>query len=160
MEQDNTGHAAALATILVIDDEELLRQFLCELLTLQGYRTYAAQDGLVALDIYRRQFREIDLVLTDLVMPGMHGLEVLDVMRALNPTLKAAIMSGYCDRTDLAADSLSKVVGMLRKPFSAEQLQGLLDKALHGEPLVPHALAGELAADEEGLLVECAYSTC
>jgi two-component system cell cycle sensor histidine kinase/response regulator CckA len=149
MEQDKTTQDSILATILVIDDEVLIREFLCEVLTLQGYRTLTAQDGLAALGIYKKQFKEIDLVLTDLVMPGMYGAEVLDLMRVMNPQLKAAIMSGYYDHSDLPQECLDNVVGVLRKPFSTVQLHGLLDKALNCGPLDPHFMEKGLDADEE-----------
>lgn len=158
MKQDTKAQASALATILVIDDEELIRQYLCEILTLLGYRVLAAQDGQMALGIYQRQFREIDFVLTDMVMPGMFGTELLDCMRILNPALKAAIMSGYYERADLTAESLAKVVGMLRKPFSADALRDLLDKALHSGPSASHSLVAEAEACEEWLLAEGACS--
>lgn len=153
MEQDKISETPVLGTILVIDDEELIRDFLCDVLTMYGYRALTAQDGLVALNIYKRQFKEIDLVLTDLVMPGMYGAEVLGLMRVMNPELKAAIMSGYYDRSDLPEECLANVVGVLRKPFSTEQLGGLLDKALHCGPLAPLIFVEESESDDEGWLV-------
>ena len=158
MEQDKTEHASALVTILVIDDEELVRRFLSEILTMQGYRVLVAQDGMAAIGIYKRQFKEIDLVLTDLVMPGLQGAEVLDLMRTLNPALKAVIMSGYYGSADLMEECFANVVGLLRKPFTMEQMGGLLKKALHCAPLPPFLLAGGAEMDEEeGVLAEGLY---
>lgn len=74
---------------------------------------------------------------------------MLGLMHTLNPALKAAIISGYYESADLTDVPLDSVVGVLRKPFSPKQLQGLLVKALHRKPLVPQPLTGAAVAHEE-----------
>jgi two-component system cell cycle sensor histidine kinase/response regulator CckA len=114
-------------TILVVDDEEVVRKGIVGALEYFGYKTMAAVDGQQALEIFTERTDEIDLVLLDLSMPGIPGSEVLQQMRRLAPLSKVVIFSGYA-ADDQITEQANAVVG---KPVSMTALtrtmRGVLD---------------------------------
>ena len=105
-------------TILLVEDDQDLREVTSYILTRQGYRVFEAKNGLDALAICEKQLAEIDLVLTDLVMPHMGGRELASRLAQLQPALKIAFVSGYADdRGDLANDFI-----IIEKPTSPDLL--------------------------------------
>jgi CheY-like chemotaxis protein len=82
-------------TILVVEDNEMVRTLTCEILKRQGYTVVEARHGADALDIARRYHGAIHLLLTDVVMPGMGGPELVSRLAPLRPTMKIVYMSGY-----------------------------------------------------------------
>jgi PAS domain S-box-containing protein len=112
-------------TILVVDDEEDVRELTVEALQDHGYKTLSANSGEQALDIYHQQGLAVNLVLLDLNMPGMGGYKCLQEILKINPEAKVLIASGY-SANGLAKDiHKSGAAGFLGKPF---QVQGLLTK--------------------------------
>jgi CheY-like chemotaxis protein len=92
---DNSAEGgAALVTILVVEDEPLVRMFVVDHLGDLGYRTVEAQDGSEALALWRRGER-FDLLLTDVGLPGMTGGELAEAARRLQPDLKILFATGY-----------------------------------------------------------------
>lgn len=79
--------------MLVVDDEELIRDLLITVLTQDGYEVTAASDGREAVDLLKRD--TFDLVLTDLVMPGVNGVEVLRKPKGIDPQCPVAMITGY-----------------------------------------------------------------
>jgi len=82
-------------TILVVEDNEMVRTLACEILKRHGYTVVEARHGANALDIARRYHGAIHLLLTDVVMPGMGGPELVSRLAPLRPTMKIVYMSGY-----------------------------------------------------------------
>ncbi len=116
--------------ILVIDDEVAVRKVIVRMLTSAGHEVSAAPDGAAGLRLWREA--GADLVLTDLHMPEMNGLEVIRALRAAEPTLPVVAMSGTgAAREDLtqAVQQLGSV-GILGKPFSWDELIGVIAAAL------------------------------
>jgi two-component system cell cycle sensor histidine kinase/response regulator CckA len=110
--------------ILVVDDNTAVREVISRLLRSQGYRVIAASGGAEALVICGRRPKEpIDLVLTDITMPQMSGVEFGLRLCTLRPGLKVLYMSGY-------AASLRNGVPLLQKPVSPEELAAHIQKAL------------------------------
>ena len=107
---------AGTETILVVDDEPAVRSVIVRTLHRQGFTTIECASGADALEPLRTGSRPIDLLLTDAIMPGMTGLELITRARSLHPHLPVLLMSGY------AADDLDADVPYISKPFSAEQL--------------------------------------
>jgi len=122
------GGAGARGTVMVVDDEELVRDVLCRMLEEIGYRTVGAPDGPTALDAVRNTGQHIDAVLLDLTMPGMGGRAVLSALHEVRPGLPVILCSGF-DR-DRAATTAA--AGFLRKPFRFETLEAMLGKVLGG----------------------------
>lgn len=84
-------------TILVVDDDESIRDLIIDTLSPQGYNIITASSGEEALNKCGASDRKIDLVLSDVIMPGMNGVQLVDTMRELCPEVKTILMSGYTD---------------------------------------------------------------
>jgi len=117
--------------ILVIDDEESVRFVVKEMLEFEGYEVTTAPNGKVGLQLFRKQ--PTDLIITDIFMPEMEGLETIRELHRDFPQLKIIAMSGGGESGMLSFLSFAKRFGALRtlrKPFSREELletvQGLL----------------------------------
>ena len=93
-------------TVLLVEDEDFVRNVTREVLELGGYQVIEAVDANDGLELYRQNIEIIDLILTDVVMPGMNGREFANQLLALRPDLKIIFMSGY---TDNAVVRLGKV---------------------------------------------------
>jgi len=88
----------AVESILIVDDEDDVRKLLVDVLRIGSYRVLEARDGEHALKIVEGHPHPIDLLVTDIVMPGMSGMELADTVRAKNTDLKVLFMSGYAER--------------------------------------------------------------
>jgi PAS domain S-box-containing protein len=110
------------ATVLVVDDEEIVREVAVSLLDFLGYRSLSAANGAAALEIFRTH-PEITVVMLDLTMPGMNGAAVFAALREQRPDVKVLFCSGY----DLAAtgghEGAEKPAGFLQKPYTVEDLE-------------------------------------
>jgi signal transduction histidine kinase len=104
-------------TVLVVDDEEMLLNLAQTVLTSFGYRVLTANSGARALDLFAQSTTKIDLLITDLVMPGMSGRELMDQLRVRMPRLPILTTSGYLRGSGETEDD-----NYLRKPFTAQEL--------------------------------------
>jgi CheY-like chemotaxis protein len=93
-----------------------------------------AEDGLVAVDRVRTSARPIDLVLLDLTMPKMDGVQTLRELRRLRPDLPIILMSGFAAAQALARFGEHHLSGFLQKPFTMRQLRGLAEPILERSP--------------------------
>jgi CheY-like chemotaxis protein len=119
-------------TILVVEDEEALRDATSEYLERLGYKVLTARDGEEALKIATRYPGELDLVITDLIMPRLSGRAVRERLLRLRPGVKVIFMSGYADESgETAIASLD--VPLLRKPFLLRDLGRLVRKVVDSE---------------------------
>ncbi len=109
-------------TVLVIDDEEDIREVVDTLLTTRGFRVLAAADGPAGIEIFQRSPDEIDLVLLDLTMPGMDGCEVLQVLRSIRPTVRIVLSSGFTETDAVARLGEGAVAGFVHKPYTLNTL--------------------------------------
>ncbi|MCU1345086.1 MAG: putative multi-sensor signal transduction histidine kinase [Acidimicrobiia bacterium] len=117
-------------TILLVEDESIVRDPLCQILALSGYAVLAASNAHDALSLIDARQGEIDLLLTDLVMPGRSGKELADEVREASPDTKVLYMSGYSSE-DLILDlSAHTNPGLIEKPFTAEHLLWTVRKVL------------------------------
>jgi CheY-like chemotaxis protein len=108
--------------VLVIEDEDAVRAVMRSALQDFGYRVLAAPDGELGLEEYRRHSAEIQLVLTDLMMPGLSGAEVIKILRAENAELRIIAMSGMIDAKDLGQSLNLGPLDLLSKPIGVEEL--------------------------------------
>jgi PAS domain S-box-containing protein len=110
-------------TVLLVEDEEIVRSIATRILRSRGYSVLAARHGKDALDLAARHDGPIHLLLTDLVMPEMDGHTLAIRLRALRPTLRVMFMSGYTDPpTDAESASTMSRESFVQKPFNAEEL--------------------------------------
>jgi signal transduction histidine kinase/ActR/RegA family two-component response regulator len=109
-------------TVLLVDDEDMVRELGNEILQSYGYHVVLACDGLEALEIYQHRGKDIDLVILDLLMPNLGGKDTLLKLRHINPSAKVIICSGYGAREDGLQHLLSLRVNIVHKPFKPEEL--------------------------------------
>ncbi len=126
--------APGCGTILVVDDEPMVRAFAVEGLKGLGYRVYAAENGKQALQIFEQHRDEIDCVLMDLIMPESGGVETFRRMRALDPLVKVVFASGYSTGEILGDAPDARAVAFIGKPYTLEGLSIVLRKAGAGPP--------------------------
>jgi len=119
-------------TILVTEDEYAIRNLLEKVLSEQGYRVITAADGADALDLVRQNEGEIDLVITDVVMPNLSGPEMVQRLQVDHPGMKVIFMSGYAKQGSLAAIEGDEAE-ILEKPFSPQTIRTLVRKVLDRE---------------------------
>jgi two-component system, cell cycle sensor histidine kinase and response regulator CckA len=107
-------------TILLVEDDQALRQVVYEVLEDNGYHVMTARDGHEALAICRRGTELIDLLVTDIVMPGANGVTVAKAFREHNPRLKVICMSGYTEHASLKEEILDTASVFVQKPFTTD----------------------------------------
>ena len=119
-------------TILLVEDEAIIRELTVQILESDGYQVLEAMDGAEALSVADEHGAPIHLLLTDVLMPGMNGTELADELRLRHPGLRVLFMSGYEDgRVDTEKMELGDT-GFLPKPFSTEALRGKVRGVLDG----------------------------
>ncbi|GAA2514682.1 PAS domain-containing sensor histidine kinase [Pilimelia columellifera subsp. columellifera] len=109
-------------TVLIVEDEEALRQVTERIFTRSGYRVITATDGADALALANRHEGDIHLLVTDVVMPNMLGKEVAERIRLLRPDIQVLYMSGYAQPVLAAQGRLDRDVNLIEKPFTAAAL--------------------------------------
>ena len=109
-------------TILVVEDEEVVRNLVRNLLRTFGYNVLEARQGEEALQILQRQPNGVDLVITDIVMPVMGGRQLGEHLASLNPNIRILYMSGYTDVAVVRQGTLGSDVAFLQKPFTPDVL--------------------------------------
>jgi PAS domain S-box-containing protein len=108
-------------TVLVVEDEFVVRELIVEVLKELGYSTLEADDGPAALKILDSKQR-IDLLISDIGLPGLNGRQIVDAARETRPTLKVLFMTGYAENAAIAAGFLEPGMSMITKPFAMEAL--------------------------------------
>ncbi|OGV78231.1 MAG: hypothetical protein A3K19_04750 [Lentisphaerae bacterium RIFOXYB12_FULL_65_16] len=121
---DRTAAAAPLVKlrILVVDDEELVCALASEVLQEAGHTVTTAADGNQALEIYRRHWQDIDLVLLDMMMPKLSGSETFRAMKAINPGVRVILSSGFSLDGDAQAVLSDGALGFVAKPYRRGEL--------------------------------------
>jgi CheY-like chemotaxis protein len=117
-------------TVLFVEDEPAVREGCTLLLEQLGYRVLSAGTGEEALKLHTRHQKQIDLVVVDMVMPGMGGAEVCRVLHERGNTAPVVVLSGYPPETDAQGAGIKGRVGWLQKPLEVEQLAQAVRKAL------------------------------
>ncbi|WP_213735658.1 hybrid sensor histidine kinase/response regulator [Bradyrhizobium sp. dw_411] len=114
-------HAATGETVLVVEDEPVVRSVILEMLADQGYRTLEAGDGPAGLHLLRDN-KQIDLLITDVGLPGMNGRQLADQARETRPDLKILFITGYAESVAIADGFLQPGMEMITKPFDLDNL--------------------------------------
>jgi len=109
-------------TILVVEDDAGVRGHVVEILKTLGYVVLEAQDAAVALTIIKQSGTEIDMLLTDVVMPGMNGRELANEARAMMPNMRILFMTGYSQDVIVHHGRLDGDIELIEKPFRSETL--------------------------------------
>jgi len=119
-------------TILVVEDDNLVRDIASQVLQLHGYTVFAAANGLEAVDIYRQTEGRIHLIITDLVLPGMSGRSLLDYVRSSGKPCRFLFMSGYSGEVVVRHGIMEEGISFISKPFEFETLMVKVRQVLDG----------------------------
>lgn len=122
-------------TILLVEDETNLRRLARQYLETQGYKILEAEDGAAALQIVDGHQGTIDLLLTDVIMPGMNGRELATHVIKLLPDVRVLYMSGYTENAVGHDGTLDAGINLLQKPFSLPALKDRVREVLDSEPI-------------------------
>jgi len=124
--------AAAHETVLVVDDEPIVRMLVSEVLEELGYRAIEAADGVAGLKVLGSDTR-IDLLVTDIGLPGgMNGRQVADAARRHRPDLKVLFITGYAENALISHGHLEAGMHVLTKPFAMEALASRIREIIKG----------------------------
>jgi len=119
-------------TILLVDDNSTVLETGRDVLEGLGYKVLTAEDGLLAIETYQSHQDEIDLIILDVVMPKLGGVEALKVMKSFNPAVKAMYATGYDRLSSLQIRSHAALEKVISKPFAVSQLSQLIREVLEG----------------------------
>lgn len=119
-------------TILYIDDEDIIIDVARDMLEILGYKVFVAQTGEEAIQIYKQHQNEIDLVIQDMVMPGMNGADIFKALKKINPDIKVILASGYVMNKQIAAVMEAGCRAFMQKPFRLEELSVKVREVLDG----------------------------
>lgn len=117
-------------TILLVDDEQSVRSIVTKILRRANYTVLEADGGAAALELAESHAEGIDLLITDLYMPGLHGPAVAEKLAAVRPGLKVLFMSGYADNDVVGRTGVPAGANFLQKPFSGEDLTAAVKSAI------------------------------
>ena len=118
-------------TILVVEDDLSLRELTVSMLQATGYRVIEAGNAEAALDIVKASEPGIDLLLTDVIMPGKSGVELVGLAKAIRPNLRSLFVSGYTGDVVALRGGLIPEAAFLEKPFTRSSLLKKIRSALH-----------------------------
>jgi PAS domain S-box-containing protein len=140
-----SGDAEGSRTVLLIEDTPVVRTVVRAFLESDHYHVLEAERGEDALTIARAHGGVIDLVLTDIILPGMDGKQAAEELRAVRPGIKVLYMSGYTNDSELQAGGLPPRTAFLQKPFSGDELR----EALRGLDLARSSARPDLILSNE-----------
>jgi two-component system cell cycle sensor histidine kinase/response regulator CckA len=123
-----------LRTILVVDDEQDILNIVDAALSREGFTVLRAHDANMALELFHARPASIDLLLTDVVMPGISGPMLVDRLLAIQPSLPVLFMSGYDDRQIVQRYVLKEGFALLPKPFNLDTLCQKVNELLPAAP--------------------------
>ncbi|MEJ2039220.1 MAG: PAS domain S-box protein [Desulfosarcinaceae bacterium] len=126
--------AVGTGTLLLVDDEDVIIEAVGDMLRHMGYQLFTASNGDEALDIFNAHRDDIDLVILDLVMPGMSGAEVFEQLIAIDPRAKVLLCSGFSVEGQAAMLLQRGCLGFIQKPFTMSQLSLKLTEILQAQP--------------------------
>jgi PAS domain S-box-containing protein len=129
-DSNNSEIAGGTEKILLVEDEEMLRSFVQELLESNGYFVYTAADGLEAITLYTIYKNEIDLVLTDIGLPKITGIEEFKKLREINPQVKILLASGFLEPRTKSELLDAGAKGFIQKPYVPNEILKEIRKIL------------------------------
>ncbi len=127
-----------METVLLAEDEQVVRKLMMELLRRAGYEVLAAENGALALEAARAHAGRIHVLISDVAMPTMTGVDLAQAIGALHPGIKILLVSGYSDPAALETMRGQPGFSYMRKPFAPQTLikevRALLDEKLEPPP--------------------------
>ncbi len=133
-----TASSTGTETILLVEDEAIVRDLVCEILKESGYVVLSATSGADAMKIIDEQADPIDLLITDVVMPEMSGPELANILRRARGEMSVLYMSGYTDDAVLVRQGLPENSAFIRKPYTPQQFLQKVRETLDAAPRRVH----------------------
>jgi len=133
LEKHPQGPTGGSETVLLVEDEDSVRELVRETLKARGYSVLEAGDGIAGLSVAETQPGTIDILITDVVMPGMSGRELAKRVTALRPQIKVLYLSGYTEDAIIHEGALEAGTSFLQKPFTLHALARKVREVLRGE---------------------------
>jgi CheY-like chemotaxis protein len=116
--------------VLVVDDEDPILDLVQKVLKRYGYRVLLAKNGVEAVELYTRRQKEVDVVITDMVMPIMDGPATITALQAINPNVRIIGSSGFVSKDGQTKSKNAGVKCFIPKPYTAEALLNTLNEVL------------------------------
>jgi signal transduction histidine kinase/CheY-like chemotaxis protein len=129
------------ATVLVVDDEEVVREVARSVLELEGYRILLAKDGHECVALFRENASGIDAIVLDMTMPRMDGAEALFAVRQISRDVPVVLSSGYSEQDTMARCSGLSGVSFIQKPYTSDRLLDKVTAAVRSRPVVAEGAA-------------------
>lgn len=126
----NPIEAAALPTVLLAEDEDVVREVMAQMLTTLGYNVLEAENGRQAMELFSSRRQDIDLVIFDLSMPAMNGAELFDRLRRQAPEVKTLLTTGHDELAEVRRMRHSGLSGFLPKPFTLTEMRRAVDEVM------------------------------
>jgi PAS domain S-box-containing protein len=120
-------------TVLLVEDEEMVREITADTLRYAGFAVLEAKDGIDAVEVFRQHRNEIRCVLSDLMMPRMDGWETLTAIRNLSPDIPFVLSSGYDEAHVMSGDHPERPNAFLGKPYRLQDLRDTISRTLAGQ---------------------------
>ena len=127
---NTTAYKKTFIGILIVEDEDFVREAAAEILRSCGYRVHAARNFTEAVELFHRYSDQLKLLLTDIVIPGRNGRELVNVLRGFSPQLKVLYISGYSENMITRQAALEANACYIPKPFSSHSLLKAIEIAL------------------------------
>ena len=128
---EESEHEISGKTILVVEDNDLVRSLQQQALTEAKYNTIAASDGKEALNIFKERHAQIDLVVLDVMLPEMNGRDCLMELKRINPEVKVIILTGSDSNAELNLEIKPHVREFLTKPFRMSRLLEAVEQVIY-----------------------------
>ena len=119
-----------MARILIVEDDDSVRNFTARAIAASGHEVETAEDGDLGLHTIRAAGGGYDLVLSDIRMPAMDGIEMAKRAAGEFPGLRILLMTGYAEQRERAADLASIIIDVVPKPFSLAEIRTRVERAL------------------------------
>jgi len=132
-EAENKWSSKEKRTILFVDDEEQIRNLVKMQLKNLGYEAIVARDGMEAVDVYAEKWHAIDLVVLDIIMPVMNGVETYHKLKNLNSSVKVVLTSGFSKDEKVIEILNDGAFDFIQKPFRINDLSKIISNALDSD---------------------------
>lgn len=119
-----------MANILLVEDDDMVRMFVSRALELDDHEITHAENGLDALEILEEYDGDVDLILSDIRMPGMDGIALAHQASKTWNDLRILLMTGFADQRERCEELMKVVIDVVDKPFSLKQIREAVDKSL------------------------------
>jgi DNA-binding NtrC family response regulator len=121
---------AARGKILLIDDQDTVREVCSAMLATLGYKVSTAADGREGVEYYRRFGNDVDLVIIDMIMPILGGRDCFRELKAMNPGVRAILSTGFSMDGTVQEIMDEGIIGFIQKPYRLEELSNVVSKAI------------------------------